>query len=117
MTPSAVINPSYEFGKSRPTMTDTPSPAESKITMYATKNDVKFPFKLWDMLDEAEKQGWEHIICWLPEGDGFRVLDSDAFAKDVMPRYFTMRHFKSFQRQLSFYSFKRETEGRKRGKD
>ena len=58
---------------------------------------------------------FDHIISWLPEGDGFRILDANAFARDVMPKYFSMKYFKSFQRQLSLYSFKRETEGRKRG--
>jgi hypothetical protein len=110
------ITPSPGSGKSMPSTPPTPAPAESKRVTLTTKNEIKFPFRLWDMLDEAEKEGWEHIICWLPEGDGFRILDANAFAKNVMTRYFTMRHFKSFQRQLSLYSFKRETDGRKRGK-
>jgi hypothetical protein len=84
--------------------------------MYTTKNEIKFPFRLHQVLEESEKQGFTHILSWLPEGDGFRILDPTAFAKNIMPRYFSMNHYKSFQRQLSLYSFKRETEGLKRGK-
>ncbi|KAG7359058.1 HSF-type DNA-binding protein [Nitzschia inconspicua] len=92
----------------------TPTPVESKRAMYTTKNEIKFPFRLHEMLDDAKIQGFDHIISWLPEGDGFRIIDANAFADEIMPQYFTMSHFKSFQRQLSLYSFKRETEGRKR---
>jgi hypothetical protein len=93
-----------------------PSPATVSQCMYTTKNEIKFPFRLHQVLEESEKEGFTHIISWLPEGDGFRIVDPIAFAKEIMPRYFSMGHYKSLQRQLSLYSFKRETEGPKRGK-
>ena len=79
-------------------------------------SSLKFPFKLHHILSEAERCGFTHIISWIPTGDGFRVHDAKAFTATIMPKYFGMTHFKSFQRQLSLYSFKRATEGLNRGK-
>jgi hypothetical protein len=80
------------------------------------QNLFKFPFKLHHLLNEADRCGFDRIISWIPTGDGFRVHDPKTFAKLIMPRYFEMSHYKSFQRQLSLYSFKRSSEGVHRGK-
>mmetsp|Transcript_4522 Transcript_4522/g.8355 ORF Transcript_4522/g.8355 Transcript_4522/m.8355 type:complete len:335 (-) Transcript_4522:595-1599(-) len=77
-------------------------------------HQMKFPFKLFHLLTEAERCGFSHIISWIPTGDGFRVHDPKAFAKTIMPKFFGMSHYKSFQRQLSLYSFKRANDGIKR---
>lgn len=103
------------ISSARPTTPPTTSKATSRMAMYTTKNEIKFPFRLHQMLEESEKEGFTYIISWIPSGDGFRILDPTAFAKEIMPRYFSMSRYKSFQRQLSLYSFKRETEGLRRG--
>lgn len=76
---------------------------------------LKFPFKLHHILSEAERLGFDHVIAWTAAGDGFRVYEPKTFARTVMPRFFGMSHYKSFQRQLSLYSFRRATEGINRG--
>jgi HSF-type DNA-binding len=96
---------------------------ETMVPSHAIHADVdpsgshlKFPFKLHHILSEAERLGFVHIIGWTPAGDGFRVYEPKSFARTIMPKYFGMSHYKSFQRQLSLYSFKRATEGVNRGK-
>ena len=66
-----------------------------------------FPFRLYHMLEEAPKDGYEDVICWMPEGDGFVVHDRDKFVDRVMKTFFTHTKWKSFLRQLNLYSFER----------
>ena len=66
-----------------------------------------FPWKLHEMLDEIENQGFAHIVYWLPDGNGFKILDKDFFINRIMPRYFKQTKYKSFQRQLNMWGFKR----------
>lgn len=66
-----------------------------------------FPIKLYLMLQEVAKNGKEDIISWAPDGLSFQVHDSDRFLVEILPSYFRQTQFKSFQRQLSFYRFKR----------
>ena len=67
------------------------------------------------MLEDAENEGFAHIISWIPGGHGFKVHDSVKFTALVLPKYFDQKHFKSFQRQLHIYSFERITVGCNRG--
>jgi HSF-type DNA-binding len=66
-----------------------------------------FPFRLYEMLDSADLQCFDHIVCWLPEGNGFVVRDKDAFVKKVISKFFHHTKWKSFLRQLNLYSFHR----------
>ena len=61
------------------------------------------------MLEDAQANGDEHVVSWLPHGKAFRVHKSQEFAKRIMPRYFKQSQFKSFQRQLHIYEFQRIT--------
>jgi hypothetical protein len=66
-----------------------------------------FPFRLYDMLEDAERKGFDHIVAWLPNGDGFRVYRFDDFVNEILPLYFNQQtRYKSFQRQLNMYEFK-----------
>ena len=62
---------------------------------------VQFPYKLYAMLDDAEKEQNTHIVRWLPGGKSFVVLLPEDFCKLIMPRYFKQTLFRSFQRQVS----------------
>jgi hypothetical protein len=68
---------------------------------------VPFPWKLHDMLEDAEKDKRFHsIISWLPDHENvFRVHNSAAFVNLVMPKYFNQTKYKSFQRQLNIWGF------------
>jgi hypothetical protein len=59
------------------------------------------------MLEDVEKNGQDHIISWVNDGTGFRVHDLDRFVDRIIPKYFKQTKYKSFQRQLYFYNFKR----------
>jgi hypothetical protein len=98
------------------TSTSTATAPTTSTTTTGEQNVFKFPFKLHHLLNEADRCGFDRTISWIPTGDGFRVHDPKTFAKLIMPRYFEMSHYKSFQRQLSLYSFKRSPEGVHRGK-
>jgi hypothetical protein len=76
---------------------------------------VPFPFKLHEMLSDAAKEGTEDIVSWQPHGMAFRVHKTKEFTETVMQRYFHQTHYKSFQRQLHIYGFRRFAEGVDRG--
>jgi hypothetical protein len=64
------------------------------------------------MLEEmAKKVGTDSIVSWQPHGKAFRVHQVDVFARTVMPRYFKQTQYKSFQRQLHIYGFRRIRKG------
>ncbi|CAJ1941375.1 unnamed protein product [Cylindrotheca closterium] len=76
---------------------------------------VQFPWKLHAILEETETCGHDAIISWLPNGLGFKVHDKDAFAEEVMPKYFSSNKFKTFQRNLNLWGFQTLTRDPDRG--
>ena len=45
----------------------------------------------------------DETVRWTQNGDAFVVAQPDAFARDVLPRYFKHNNFSSFVRQLNTY--------------
>jgi hypothetical protein len=74
-----------------------------------------FPWKLHNMLEDAEHQNWQHIVSWVQGGCGFKVHKSDEFVQEVMPNYFDQTKYESFRRQLNLYGFTRVSRGQLRG--
>ena len=75
-----------------------------------------FPQKLHRVLSELEEiPGGTEIASFLPHGRAFAIHKPKKFVEDVMPRYFRMSRFASFQRQLNLYNFSRVTEGKDKG--
>jgi len=74
-----------------------------------------FPVKVYEMLENAEKKQFSHIVSWNETGTGFMVHDKDHFTKEIVPHYFNLTKYKSFQRQLSLYGFQRVTVGPNKG--
>jgi hypothetical protein len=83
---------------------DNPSPTE-RI----------FPWKLHTMLEDAQRDGFQHIVSWVEDGTAFRVHDSKQFVEKVMPNYFHQTRYESFRRQLNLYDFTRVVKGPSRG--
>ena len=77
--------------------------------------DHSFPFKLHLMLENATKDGYDHIVSWLNNGTAFKVLNCKEFVDKVMPFYFDQSKYESFRRQLNLYGFSRVTRGADRG--
>jgi len=67
------------------------------------------------MLQELQKDGFDHIISWRPHGRAFMVVDQEAFAKEILPLWFRQSKYSSFQRQLNLYGFKRVGSGTDKG--
>jgi hypothetical protein len=101
-----------------------------------------FPAVLHSMLDEVEEKGYSHIVSWQPHGlwyvvmamwtmlvelvlliphnippfaNSFVVHNRKDFVQFIMPAYFRMSKFASFQRQLNIYDYKRITAGPDKG--
>jgi hypothetical protein len=65
---------------------------------------VPFPWRLHQMLDDESAS---HIISWMPDGRHFHVHNPTLFVKEIIPKFFKQKSFKSFQRQLHIYGFQR----------
>jgi hypothetical protein len=75
--------------------------------VFATLHNLPFPYKLLAMLDNVAKEKMDAIVSWLPNNQSFKVNDQDAFAREILPRYFKTTKYKSFVRQLNIYGFER----------
>jgi len=79
------------------------------------RNSKAFPQLLHKLLEEAEHNGFQDIVSWQPHGQAFRIHDKQEFAKRILPTYFRMSKFTSFQRQINLYCFRRLTTGNDKG--
>ncbi len=70
-------------------------------------NRDQFPSKLYEMLESVESLGFSHIVCWLSDGESFQVVDPTQFMDLVVPKFFKATKYRSFQRQLNLWGFKR----------
>jgi hypothetical protein len=64
-----------------------------------------FPFKMYNLLEEASNLGFEYIISWVGGRKSFRVHDRGQFVGHILPMYFEQTWYKSFQCQLNHYQF------------
>jgi len=71
-----------------------------------------FPFKLHEMLKQP---AFEDMVAWQTHGRCFMIHQVDQFVNDVLPRFFNQSKFRSFQRQLNMYGFRRLRRGVDRG--
>jgi len=72
----------------------------------ATQNST-FPQKLFSLMENEPAS----IVCWNKNGLSFRVVDTDKFSEEIIPKYFRHTKMTSFQRQLNLYGFRRVTKG------
>jgi hypothetical protein len=96
----------------------SPGPLLSSGKLYQNMNEctsLQFPWKLHEMLDDAEIEGFTYIVSWLPDYNSFKVHDQEAFTSLIMARYFRQTKYKSFQRQLNIWCFQRIARGEGRG--
>jgi hypothetical protein len=84
-------------------------------TSVMEQETQSFPLKLHAMLDEACDKNFAHIVAWQDGGKSFKVYDAEAFATQVMRSHFNQTKYKSFQRQLNLYGFRRIHHGPHKG--
>jgi hypothetical protein len=84
------------------------------ITHSDQLRSTQFPFRLHNMLDDAERSAHAHIVSWCPGGDSFKIHKPTKLI-NVLQKYFRQSKFKSFLRQLQGYNFKRVTRGKDQG--
>ncbi len=98
---------------------DSPSTVLQKNRLLSETTSTgtpAFPWILHDMLGAATGEGFENIVSWQPCGLAFKVHDTRIFTESIMPRHlFNQTQYKSFQRQLNIYGFRRLTSGSKKG--
>jgi hypothetical protein len=65
--------------------------------------DIKlpFPWKLHQLLEDAERHGNTQVVSWLPGGKAFKVHNPAEFYQKIMTQYFKQTRYKSFTRQVS----------------
>ena len=93
----------------------SPEKAPIPKDTVAIPKQNSFPWKLYDMLTDAEENGFESIVSWELDGMAFKVHNHDLFLETVMPLYFDQTKYESFRRQLNLYGFSRVVRGRFRG--
>lgn len=71
------------------------------------KHSLPFPLTLFNILADAEANGDDNIVSFMPDGRTFAIHNQDEFIRKIMPRYFNTKRIESFQRQLLLYGFKR----------
>ena len=94
---------------------------------------LKFPEKLFRLISDAskstriyfvsdsgkfqDKKGVEarNIIAWQEHGRSFIIRHQKLFEKYLLGKYFKTTKYRTFQRQLNMYGFKRLTNERERG--
>lgn len=74
-------------------------------------NALAFPAKLYAMLKDSEEQGFQDVVCWQQGGKSFKINNAERFSKEVMKVYFSQSKYKSFQRQINIYGFRRIPHG------
>jgi len=90
-------------------------------TKKKKKRSPVFPQRLYEMLEDADQEGYSHLISWSPDGMSFKISydaknnSSNKSFVEVLKRRFNQTHFKSFLRQLQLYGFERQFKGARKG--
>jgi hypothetical protein len=109
----ASIEPSLDEIIGETQSTCMSEPENKKKARRGTKKEgdskiiLPFPISLHNLLDDAERNGKDHIVAFFPNGKAFTILKPKEFTEELMPLYFKTKKIASFQRQLLLYGFKR----------
>lgn len=78
--------------------------------------DLLLPWKLHDLLDNAEKdESIKSAISWNEDGASFRIHDEIKFSDGIMFKHFKEEDWDSFVQTLSSWGFVRFTSGTQQG--
>jgi hypothetical protein len=59
------------------------------------------------MLEDAEREDFTHIVSWLPSGTAFKVYNRTAFVDTIMGKYIKAHRFTHFSDSLRNWGFQR----------
>jgi HSF-type DNA-binding len=65
-----------------------------------TSGEPCFVEKVYDMLEAAEREGFEEIVRWGEDGKSFKVHKTGDFETKIQPIYFNQTRLRSFQRKV-----------------
>lgn len=85
-------------------------PQQQEEIIARSSSSLPFPWRVHELLSDAEKEGFTSIVSWLPDLAGFKVHKTKVFEKQILPRYFKQTKYKSFRRQLNIWGFHRSEE-------
>ena len=85
-------------------------PQQQEEIIARSSSSLPFPWRVHELLSDAEKEGFTSIVSWLPDFAGFKVHKTKVFEKQILPRYFKQTKYKSFRRQLNIWGFHRSEE-------
>jgi hypothetical protein len=85
---------------------------QSNASTSQPKNKRKtFPSRLYDMVNNAKDQGYDHVVSWTEDGRGFLLKDIPLLEKQILPQCFGHSRIRSFSRQLCYWMFGRVIKG------
>ena len=129
VTASGTASSGSSLGNSSASKLTTTTPAHAKAKQAscafllnedfkgADLPDLLFPWKLHDLLDDAESNEdvKKNIVSWQADGVSFAIYDDERFVKEIMPQYFQEQDWDAFTKVLSSWGFVRFTSGVQKG--
>jgi len=82
---------------------------EPLVFLVPPSRVATFPVKLHVILSRKD---FSHVICWMPHGRSWRLVDPVEFEMTIIPTYFGHASLSSFMRQANGWGFKRITKGK-----
>ena len=79
------------------------------------RRGIQFPWKLHELLEQAERDEKSHIVSWLEDGKSFKVHKKEEFCNDIMPVWFNSSKYKTWQRSLNLWGFESVVRGTTKG--
>lgn len=78
---------------------------EASQANQRSSSTYQFPWKLHQLLTDAQQNNDEYIVSWLPNGRAFQIHNKELFIEKYMPQYFNTQTYKSFHRSLNLWGF------------
>ncbi|KAL3907363.1 MAG: hypothetical protein SGILL_008908, partial [Bacillariaceae sp.] len=92
--------------RSNPKRRGKKSPSSFRKNMIFDKQ-YTFPFKVYDILNYAEEEGYDDIVSFNDGGDQFVIHNCKEFQETILPMFFGHSKLRSFERQCSYWGFNR----------
>jgi hypothetical protein len=97
-------------------ITSSAASENSSYSFASQKARIEFPWKLHQLLEDAEQNIlYREIVSWLPGGRAFKIHNKIKFSSEVMPQYFKTTTYKSFHRNLNMWGFETTRQGTQKG--